>query len=82
MSRCECCQAAVAHVEALTPTETTVLTLLAKGLTTKELAKMLGGAPYTVNDHIKAIYKKLGIDSRAEAGVMACQMGLLRGVRE
>ncbi len=54
MSRCECCQAAVAHVEALTPTETTVLTLLAKGLTTKELAKMLGGAPYTVNDHIVA----------------------------
>lgn len=77
MTACPRCQAAVAHVEPLTPREAEVLTMLAKGLTTKQSARQLGVAPYTVNDHIKAVYKKLGVDSRGEAGAMAVKMGLV-----
>ncbi len=61
----------------LTPTETTVLTYVGKGLTTKEMARLLGSAPCTVNEHLKAVYKKLGVDSRGEAGAMAAKMGLV-----
>ena len=76
MTSCQRCQAAVAHVEPLTPREAEVLTMLAKGMTTKQTARLLGVAPHTVNEHIKAVYKKLGVDSRAEAGAMAARLGL------
>lgn len=74
---CPRCQTAVAGTEPLTPTETKVLAYVGKGLTTKQMARLLGTAPYTVNDHIKAVYKKLGVDSRGEAGAMAAKMGLV-----
>jgi DNA-binding NarL/FixJ family response regulator len=61
--------------EALTPREGEVLGLLAKGLTIKEIAVMLGIKWFTVNDHIKAIYRKLRVGSRAEAAVFACRHG-------
>ena len=35
----------------------------------------MGVKPYTVNDHTKAIYTKLGASNRAEAAVAACRMG-------
>ena len=63
--------------ERLTPRETEVLTYLSKGFTIKEIASLMGIKWFTVNDHIKSIYKKLNVSSRAEAAVLASKQGLV-----
>jgi two-component system, NarL family, nitrate/nitrite response regulator NarL len=61
----------------LTPRESEVLTFLSKGFTIKEIANLMGIKWFTVNDHIKSIYKKLNVSSRAEAAVLASKQGLV-----
>ncbi|MEO5733098.1 MAG: response regulator transcription factor [Rubrivivax sp.] len=63
--------------EPLTPRESEVLTYLSKGFTIKEIAGLMGIKWFTVNDHIKSIYKKLNVSSRAEAAVLASRQGLV-----
>ena len=63
--------------ERLTPRESEVLTFLSKGFTIKEIAQLMGIKWFTVNDHIKSIYKKLNVSSRAEAAVLASKQGLV-----
>ena len=60
----------------LTPRENEVLTYLSKGFTIKEIANLMSLKWVTVNDHIKSIYRKLGVSSRAEAAVAASKQGL------
>lgn len=61
----------------LTPREIEVLTYLSKGFTIKEIANLMGIKWFTVNDHIKSIYRKLNVSSRAEAAVLASKQGLV-----
>ena len=63
--------------ERLTPRESEVLIYLSKGFTIKEIASLMGIKWFTVNDHIKSIYKKLTVSSRAEAAVLASKQGLV-----
>ncbi len=63
--------------ERLTPRESEVLTYLSKGFTIKEIANLMNIKWFTVNDHIKSIYKKLNVSSRAEAAVLASKQGLV-----
>jgi DNA-binding NarL/FixJ family response regulator len=51
----------------LTPREEEILTLLARGFVTKEIASKLGVSYETVRDHLKHIYEKLHVHSRGEA---------------
>jgi two-component system, NarL family, nitrate/nitrite response regulator NarL len=67
----------LAECERLTPRETEVLTYLSKGFTIKEIASLMGIKWFTVNDHIKSIYRKLNVSSRAEAAVLASKQGLV-----
>jgi two-component system nitrate/nitrite response regulator NarL len=78
-SRAVSLQVAATHAEAdhLTPRESEVLTYLSKGFTIKEIANLMGIKWFTVNDHIKSIYKKLNVSSRAEAAVLASKQGLV-----
>ncbi len=69
--------AAQADYDRLTPRESEVLTYLSKGFTIKEIASLMGIKWFTVNDHIKSIYKKLNVSSRAEAAVLASKQGLV-----
>jgi two-component system, NarL family, nitrate/nitrite response regulator NarL len=69
--------APAAETERLTPRENEVLTYLSKGFTIKEIANLMGIKWFTVNDHIKSIYKKLNVSSRAEAAVLASKQGLV-----
>jgi len=70
------------HMRDLTVREAEVLKLIARGLRVAEVADTLGLAPSTVSSHVKAIYRKLNISSRAEATYQATRMGLLDdGVR-
>jgi DNA-binding NarL/FixJ family response regulator len=62
---------------ALTSREREVLEGLAKGLTFKELASLHGISAFTVGDHVKAIYRKLEVNSRSEAIFEAAQSGLI-----
>ena len=49
-----------------TPREREVATLLARGLSRAEIAKALVLSPHTVEDHVKSLYAKVGVDSRHE----------------
>jgi DNA-binding CsgD family transcriptional regulator len=51
----------------LTPREIEVLGALGKGMTNKEVARLLGISPHTVKFHIESLFRKLGAASRAEA---------------
>ncbi|MFB9151268.1 response regulator [Roseovarius ramblicola] len=61
----------------LTSRETEVLALIAKGLRNAEVARQMRIAESTVAGYIKAVYRKLGISSRAEAAWHAARMGLV-----
>jgi len=50
----------------LTPREREVTRLLTRGATNEEIAQALWISRYTVKDHAKAVYAKLGVGSRAE----------------
>ncbi len=57
--------------EALTPRESEILQLIGKGLRVGEAASVLGVSQHTVSTHVKSIYAKLGISTRAEAALEA-----------
>lgn len=61
----------------LTRREIDVLRLIARGCSNKEVAARLVISPKTAGTHIEHIYAKLGVSSRAEAGLFAMQHGLL-----
>lgn len=61
----------------LTNREVEVLGLLGKGLTATEIAGILGMSQNTCATHIKAIYRKLNVSSRAEAAIEADRRGLV-----
>ena len=62
----------------LTPAETQVLRLMAKGQPTKQIANAMGSATSSVDSHVKNIYRKLSVNSRAAAIGVALKQGLLR----
>ena len=69
--------AAVEETEALTGRETDVLRLIAKGLTVGEAAGLLDLSRHTVAGYLKTIYRKLSVNSRAEAALEATRRGLV-----
>jgi len=62
--------------DTLSAREREVLSLVARGLRAGEVAQMLAISPHTVRDHIKAIYRKLDVSSRAEATLEAQRLRL------
>jgi DNA-binding NarL/FixJ family response regulator len=64
----------------LTPRETEILRLIAKGLSYDEVAEVLGLRYNTVASYAKELYRKLHVHSRAEAVYEAMQLGLVGGV--
>lgn len=61
----------------LTPRETEVLRLLAAGLTSKEVATRLNISVNTASVHRKAIYRRLGVNSRSRVISKAMELHLL-----
>ena len=68
--------AAVGDV-ALTPRETEVLRLIAKGLTVPEVGNLLGLTRHTTAGYVKDIYRKLSVTTRAEATLEAARRRLV-----
>jgi DNA-binding CsgD family transcriptional regulator/tetratricopeptide (TPR) repeat protein len=67
----------LSHPAGLTQREAQLLLLMAQGLTNAEIAARISRSAKTVDHHISAILGKLQARSRAEASVMAVQLGLL-----
>ncbi len=61
----------------LSERETEILTLIAKGLKRIEVASLLELSPNTVAAHLKRIYNKLNVSTRAEATMEALRLGLV-----
>ena len=61
----------------LTQRETEVIGLLARGLQTKQIARVLGISVKTADNHIQNVYGKIGVSTRAAAALFAMQHGLV-----
>lgn len=66
-----------AEVQGLSEREREVFVLIAKGLSRKEVAELLGLSCNTIATHVRNVYRKLDISTRAEAALEACRLGLI-----
>ena len=61
----------------LSARESEVLSLIAKGFSFAEIARLLAISTHTVTTHVKKIYQKLAVHSRGEAVYEASKLGLI-----
>jgi len=76
-SSSKCKQAPPSATNELTAREMEVLHLLVEGLTNAQIARQLIIGLVTVNSHVRSIYSKLGVSSRAAATRFALEHHLL-----
>ncbi|MFZ2234780.1 MAG: response regulator transcription factor, partial [Dokdonella sp.] len=69
--------AKAAPTSVLTPRETDVLRLIARGHTVADVAQLLALSTHTVSGYLKDIYRKLSVHNRAEAALEAVRLGLI-----
>ena len=67
----------VEHPAGLTDREVEVLQLVARGLTTKQVAESLFLSPKTVDHHIQHVYTKIGVSTRAAATLWGVEHGVV-----
>jgi DNA-binding NarL/FixJ family response regulator len=63
----------------LTPRESEVAVLIARGLTNRQIAEELIVSERTADTHVRNILGKLGLASRAQVAAWATRQGLTRG---
>jgi len=63
--------------QVLTPRETDILQLVARGLSNREIAEAIALSRLTIESHTRNIYRKLAVHSRTAAVFQAQAMGLL-----
>lgn len=63
-------------LQALTEREYSVLQLVTKGYSNKSVARELGITLSTVKTHLRNIYRKLGVDDRAQVIIKAIKEGI------
>ena len=61
----------------LTPRERDVLAIISQGFCNKRIARTLEISPETVKTHVKRIFLKMAVNTRAEAVCRAGSLGLL-----
>jgi DNA-binding NarL/FixJ family response regulator len=61
----------------LTPREHQILQMLSKGLTNKDIGRILGISENTARNHVNSILEKLEVSDRTEAVTTAIQQGLI-----
>jgi DNA-binding NarL/FixJ family response regulator len=63
----------------LSPRESEIVRLVAKGLPNKTIAAVLDISPWTVATHLRRVFSKLGVSCRAEMVARVLKQGLLEG---
>jgi len=63
---------------ALSRRELQVLQLVAAGADISSIGRQLLLSPHTVRNHLKGVYRKLGVRGRVEAAVYAVRRGLIK----
>ncbi len=66
------------YTEALTSREQEILNHVSYGYTAQEIAEQMEISIHTVNTHIRNIYSKLAVNSRAEAIMKAVRHGIIK----
>jgi len=66
----------VRTLEPLTPREKQVMLLVVHGLPNKTIAQQLGSSESTIKTHLREVFRKLNVDSRAAAAAKAVNMDL------
>jgi DNA-binding CsgD family transcriptional regulator len=61
----------------VTPRQLQILNLIKAGKTNHQIAEMLGCSPWTIKNHIQAILRKLGSNTRTHAITRAMSLGVL-----
>jgi PAS domain S-box-containing protein len=69
--------ALAAQMQDLTPRQAEVLSYLARGYKTDDMAEVMGLATHTVRNHIRDVLRRLGAHSRLEAVTIARLRGLV-----
>ncbi|MBI1250938.1 MAG: hypothetical protein GC189_05670 [Alphaproteobacteria bacterium] len=64
----------------LTERELECLTWVALGKTDSEIGELIGRAPSTARFHVESAIEKLGVNNRARAAAVACQIGLINAL--
>ncbi|MBA3431732.1 MAG: response regulator transcription factor [Actinobacteria bacterium] len=63
--------------EKLTDREREILTLLAKGLANKQIARRLSISEKTVKAHLTNVFRRIGVEDRTQAALWAERQGLI-----
>jgi DNA-binding CsgD family transcriptional regulator len=79
LRRAQSSHQAAAAWTALTDAEQNVASLVAEGLTNREVGARLSVSPYTVDAHLRHIFTKLAISSRVELAAQAVRAGVAVG---
>jgi DNA-binding CsgD family transcriptional regulator len=66
----------------LSPREQEIVRLVSKGLPNKMIARVLDISPWTVATHLRRVYTKLDVNSRAEMVACALEQDLLKSDEE
>ena len=61
----------------LTARELEILKMVVKGLTNKQIARVLGISSHTVRNHVNSVIEKLDVSDRTEAATTAIQRGII-----
>ncbi len=61
----------------ITPRHAQILQYVADGLSVQEAAQQLGITPKTVNNHLGAVYRRLGVENLTQAVLQAIRAGLI-----
>lgn len=65
------------QLKELTPREVEVLSLVAQGLSNREIAAALSISPMTVKTHVSNVLGKLQLADRTQAAILAIRLGLV-----
>ena len=65
------------NIDALTPKEKEVLSLVAKGASNQEIADTMCVQDVTVKTHLNSIFKKLKVSNRTQAVLLAMEINLI-----
>lgn len=68
---------AEAFISPLTPREREILNYMAQGYANKQIATELGISEQTIKNHVTSILRKLNVNARTEAVVVAIKQGII-----